>query len=62
MTKTDDFGLDLYGFFHCFAEGLGGVEGVLAGHALNNALVRALLATPHAWRLRTLAPELAEAV
>lgn len=41
---------------------IGRFEGVLAGHALNNALVRALLATPHAWRVRTLAAEMAEAV
>ena len=36
-------------------------EGVKAGHALNNALVRALLAAPHAWRVVTRVPELAEA-
>jgi UDP-3-O-[3-hydroxymyristoyl] N-acetylglucosamine deacetylase len=41
---------------------IGRFEGVLAGHALNNAVVRALLATPHAWRVRTLAEEMAEAV
>lgn len=33
-----------------------------SGHALNNLLVRALMARPEAWRLRTLTPELAEAV
>jgi UDP-3-O-[3-hydroxymyristoyl] N-acetylglucosamine deacetylase len=33
-----------------------------SGHALNNLLVRALMAKPEAWRLRTLTPELAEAV
>ena len=32
---------------------LGRFEGVLAGHSLNNAVVRALLARPDAWRLRT---------
>ncbi len=31
------------------------------GHALNNALVRALMADPAAWRIRTFAPEMAEA-
>ena len=40
---------------------LGRYEGVKAGHALNNALVRALLAAPHAWREVTRVPELAEA-
>ena len=37
-------------------------EGVRAGHSLNNALVRALLAQPSAWRMRSYAPEMAEAV
>jgi UDP-3-O-[3-hydroxymyristoyl] N-acetylglucosamine deacetylase len=37
-------------------------EGVRAGHALNNVLVRALMARPDAWRVVTVAPELAEAV
>jgi UDP-3-O-[3-hydroxymyristoyl] N-acetylglucosamine deacetylase len=37
-------------------------EGVKAGHCLNNAVVRALLAQPRSWRLRDLAEELAEAV
>ncbi len=41
---------------------LGRFEGILAGHGVNNALVRALLAAPHAWRVRTLVEELAEAV
>lgn len=41
---------------------LGRFEGVLAGHGINNQLVRTLLANPKAWRYRTLAPELAEAV
>jgi UDP-3-O-[3-hydroxymyristoyl] N-acetylglucosamine deacetylase len=40
---------------------LGRFEGVKAGHGLNNALARAVMATPSAWRLRTLLPELAEA-
>ena len=33
---------------------------VKAGHALNNQLVRALLAAPHAWREVTRVPELAQ--
>lgn len=37
---------------------LGRFEGVCAGHGLNNALVRALLARPDAWRLRTFAEDL----
>lgn len=40
---------------------LGRFEGVLAGHALNNALVRALMARPSAWRVRTLVEDLREA-
>ena len=37
---------------------LGRFEGVCAGHGLNNAVVRALLARPDAWRLRTLVEDL----
>lgn len=37
---------------------LGRFEGVLAGHSLNNAVVRALLARPDAWRLRTFVEDL----
>ena len=33
-----------------------------AGHGINNALVRALLARPRAWRWRTLAEPYAQAV
>ncbi len=40
---------------------LGRYEGYKAGHALNNKLVRALLAAPHAWREVTHVPEMAEA-
>ena len=36
-------------------------EGRCAGHALNNALARALQARPQAWRTRTFAAEFAEA-
>jgi UDP-3-O-[3-hydroxymyristoyl] N-acetylglucosamine deacetylase len=39
---------------------LGRYEGLKAGHALNNQLVRALLAAPHAWREATRVPELAQ--
>jgi UDP-3-O-[3-hydroxymyristoyl] N-acetylglucosamine deacetylase len=41
---------------------LGRFEGLLAGHGLNNALVRALAARPDAWRIRTFVADLAEAV
>jgi UDP-3-O-[3-hydroxymyristoyl] N-acetylglucosamine deacetylase len=41
---------------------IGRFEGRYAGHALNNGLVRALAATPSAWRERTFAADLAEAV
>lgn len=41
---------------------LGRFEGVCAGHGLNNAVVRALLARPDAWRVRTFAEELKQAV
>ena len=37
-------------------------EGVRAGHGLNNAVVRALLARPEAWRLVAQGEELAQAV
>ena len=40
---------------------LGRFEGVLAGHGLNNALVRALLARPDAWRVSTFVEDLREA-
>jgi UDP-3-O-[3-hydroxymyristoyl] N-acetylglucosamine deacetylase len=40
---------------------LGRYEGVKAGHAINNLLVRELLANPQAWREVTGAPELAMA-
>ncbi len=41
---------------------LGRYEGRLAGHALNNALARALLARPRSFRVKQLSPALAEAV
>ncbi|WP_420478956.1 UDP-3-O-acyl-N-acetylglucosamine deacetylase [Brevundimonas sp. FT23028] len=40
---------------------LGRYEGVKAGHAINNLLVRELLANPHAWREVTRVPEMAMA-
>jgi UDP-3-O-[3-hydroxymyristoyl] N-acetylglucosamine deacetylase len=38
---------------------LGRYEGVRAGHAVNNKLVRALLAQPRAWRETLRTPEMA---
>ena len=40
---------------------LGRFEARLAGHAINNLLARAVAERPAAWRVRTFAPELAEA-
>ena len=67
LRRPDEFvrhkALDAIGDLYVLgAPVIGRFEGVLAGHALNNAVVRALLATPHAWRVRTLAAEMAEAV
>ena len=67
LRRPDEFvrhkALDAIGdLFVLGAPVIGRFEGVLAGHALNNAVVRALLASPHAWRVRTLAPQMAEAV
>ena len=50
---------DLYTLGHPL---IGRYEGALAGHALNNALARELLARPEAFRVRALSPHLAEAV
>jgi UDP-3-O-[3-hydroxymyristoyl] N-acetylglucosamine deacetylase len=41
---------------------IGRYEGLYAGHGLNNALVRAVLARPEAWRFAAPTPELARAV
>ena len=41
---------------------IGRYEGVKAGHGSNNAVVRALLARPQAWRMRTAVEAYAEAV
>ena len=67
LRRPDEFvrhkALDAIGDLYVLgAPILGRSEGVLAGHSLNNQLVRALLAAPQSWRYRTLAPELAQAV
>jgi UDP-3-O-[3-hydroxymyristoyl] N-acetylglucosamine deacetylase len=58
LRRPDEFvrhkALDAIGdLFLLGAPLLGRFEGVLAGHGLNNALVRALLARPDAWRVTT---------
>lgn len=67
LRRVDEFvrhkALDAIGDLYVLgAPVIGRFEGLLAGHGLNNALVRALLACPDAWRLRTLVETLAEAV
>jgi UDP-3-O-[3-hydroxymyristoyl] N-acetylglucosamine deacetylase len=67
LRRPDEFvrhkALDAIGDLYVLgAPILGRFEGVLAGHGLNNALVRALLARPEAWRVRTLIEDLREAV
>jgi UDP-3-O-[3-hydroxymyristoyl] N-acetylglucosamine deacetylase len=67
LRRPDEFvrhkALDAIGdLFVLGAPILGRFEGVLAGHSVNNLLVRALVANPQAWRYRTLVADLAEAV
>jgi len=67
LRRADEFvrhkALDAIGDLYVLgAPVIGRFEGVLAGHALNNRLVRALLAQPAAWRVRTFADEMAIAV
>jgi UDP-3-O-[3-hydroxymyristoyl] N-acetylglucosamine deacetylase len=67
LRSTDEFvrhkALDALGDLYLLgAPVIGRFEGVLAGHTLNNALARALLARPGAWRTRLYIEDLAEAV
>jgi UDP-3-O-[3-hydroxymyristoyl] N-acetylglucosamine deacetylase len=67
LRRRDEFvrhkALDAIGDLYVLgAPILGRFEGVLAGHGLNNALVRALLARPNAWRVRVLEEAFAQAV
>jgi UDP-3-O-[3-hydroxymyristoyl] N-acetylglucosamine deacetylase len=67
LRRSDEFvrhkALDAIGDLYVLGAPLiGRYEGVFAGHGLNNQLVRALLAQPQAWRIRTFAEEIAEAV
>jgi len=65
LRRPDEFvrhkALDAVGDLYVLgAPLLGRFEGLYAGHALNNVLVRELMANPQAWRVRTMAPELAQ--
>ena len=67
LRRSDEFvrhkALDAVGDLYVLGMPIQGrFEARYAGHGLNNAVVRALLAQPNAWRVRTLAPEMAEAV
>jgi UDP-3-O-[3-hydroxymyristoyl] N-acetylglucosamine deacetylase len=67
LRRSDEFvrhkALDAIGdLFVLGAPVIGRFEGELAGHGINNALVRALMARPAAWRVRTFVADLAEAV
>jgi UDP-3-O-[3-hydroxymyristoyl] N-acetylglucosamine deacetylase len=67
LRRPDEFvrhkALDAIGDLYVLgAPILGRFEGELAGHAINNVLVRALLARPDAWRIRTFVEPLAQAV
>jgi UDP-3-O-[3-hydroxymyristoyl] N-acetylglucosamine deacetylase len=67
LRRPDEFvrhkALDAIGDLYVLgAPILGRFEGELAGHEVNNALIRALLARPEAWRAITLVEDLAEAV
>ena len=67
LRRPDEFvrhkALDAIGDLYVLgAPILGRFEGELAGHGINNQLVRALAARPDAWRIRTFADEIAIAV
>ena len=67
LRRPDEFvwhkALDAIGdLFVLGAPILGRFEGILAGHGINNAVVRALVAQPRAWRYRSLVDNLAQAV
>jgi UDP-3-O-[3-hydroxymyristoyl] N-acetylglucosamine deacetylase len=66
LRRPDEFvrhkALDAIGDLYVLgAPILGRFEGIFAGHGINNQLVRALLATPDAWRWRPAVEELAQA-
>jgi UDP-3-O-[3-hydroxymyristoyl] N-acetylglucosamine deacetylase len=64
LRRSDEFvrhkALDAVGDLYVLGAPLiGRFEGVLAGHTLNNAVVRALMARPDAWTYRTFADQYA---
>ena len=66
LRRPDEFvrhkALDAIGDLYLLgAPLLGRFEGSYAGHALNNALVRALLARPAAWRMAHGSPSVGRA-
>ena len=66
LRRPDEFvrhkALDAVGDLYVLgAPIIGRFEGILGGHALNNLIVRALLANPKAYRLRPLAMDMAKA-
>ena len=67
LRRPDEFvrhkALDAIGDLYVLgAPILGRFEGVKAGHTINNALVRALLANPSAWQYSPAPEQLAQAV
>ncbi len=67
LRRPDEFvrhkAMDAVGDLYLLGHPLiGRYEGSFAGHALNNALVRAVLGRPDAWRLRPATLDLAQAV
>ena len=67
LRRPDEFvrhkALDAIGDLYVLgAPIIGRFEAELAGHGLNNQLARALLSRPQAWRVRSFAEEIAEAV
>ena len=67
LRRPDEFvrhkALDALGDLYLLgAPVIGRFEGVKSGHEMNNALVRALLARPRAWRERVFTDDLAQAV
>ena len=67
LRRSDEFvrhkALDAIGDLYLLgAPLLGRYEGLYPGHALNNALARAVLATPSAWRMASAPRRLARAV
>ena len=67
LRRPDEFvrhkALDAIGDLYVLgAPVIGRFEGVLAGHEMNNRLVRELISRPDAWQVKTLVEDLAEAV